>query len=87
MKELLPLWQAPSYERGISRQFALYANPSDYPGKFVVRLFLVYAGHVEPTAYGYVSDTRKGAEKAIPKGFVWMERHANDDACILGSWI
>lgn len=67
--------------------FTVYYSPTDFPGKYVVRLF---DGPL-PTRLLAVKDTLEDARAAIPQGpplgFVRTERSKTDDPVILESWI
>ena len=68
--------------------FTVYRNPSDYPGRFVVRRFRIAGGiaraDVEPWS---VDDTIFEARKAIPEGLTWMSRSDRDDPVIAEVWL
>lgn len=68
--------------------WVIYENPSDYPGKFVVRLWHPGAGFLEaakdPTA---VVETLEEARKAIPEGRHRLPRQASDDPVIVETWM
>lgn len=67
--------------------FTIYSSPTDFPGKFVVRLF----DGPKPLRLITISDTLEDARRTIPQGpplgFVRTERHPNDDPVIVESWI
>ncbi len=71
--------------------WTIFWNPSDYPGKFVVRGFASNAAPPhdpivapEPTA---VVDTLEEARAAVPAGLVRTERHPEDDPVIVETWL
>lgn len=72
----LPLW-------------VVYENPSDYPGKFVVREWRAgdpqtnYA-RVAPTV---VCDSLEAARAAVPPKKVCIGRCEQDDPCIVEVWL
>lgn len=67
--------------------FTVYYSPSDFPKKYVVRLF---DGPL-PTRLLVVKDTLEEARAAIPQlpplGFVRMERSESDIPEILETWL
>jgi hypothetical protein len=66
--------------------FTIYENPSDYPGRFVVRRFVATrppTTDVEPLA---VVKTLAEARAAIPPGMDWIGRYDADDPCIVETW-
>ena len=71
--------------------YVVYENPSDFPGRFVVR-----RGQVRRHSPGRMTmdgspaalcATLKEARQAVPVGRVRMRRHPDDDACIVESWL
>lgn len=69
--------------------FTIYRNPRDFPGKYVVRKWLIVKG-VEgpvPTEDKYVADTIEEVRLRIPSGFVRIERMMEDDPVIVESWV
>lgn len=68
--------------------YVVYDNPTDYPGKFVVRAHRVISGgsvpEAEPRA---VTDTLDEARKVIPDGLIRFVRDETDDAKIVETWL
>jgi hypothetical protein len=64
--------------------FAVYKNPSDYPGKWVV---IKFTGLVPDDVPLTVADSMDEARKAIPPGMVNIGRHHNDDPVIFETWL
>lgn len=62
-------------------------NPSDFPGKFVAREWLVGAGCQAATLNHHVADTLDGVRAMLPVGLVVLPRDPSDDAVIVESWI
>ena len=73
--DFLPMW-------------VVYKNPSDFPGKFVVRRQLAAPGFVvadkAPTA---IVSTLDEARAAIPPGMINLHRSPDDDPCIAEVWL
>lgn len=68
--------------------FTIYDSPSDYPGRFVVRRFVVTGEQITPDAGPtVVADTLETARAAIPYGLIQMPRMEGDDAPIVESWL
>lgn len=63
--------------------FTVYENPSDFPGKYAVRLF----DGDKPTRLLVVKDTLEEARSAIPKMFYGVKRSETDDPKILETYI
>lgn len=63
--------------------FVVYENPSDFPGKMVVRKFINDKPTLEPLC---VEDTLEEAREKIPKGLFRMDRMADDDIVIVETW-
>jgi len=68
--------------------FVIYRDPSDYPGKYVLRRQLVSGGVItvdpEPMAVG---DTLMHARAQLPMGLHRMERHQDDEPQIVECWL
>lgn len=69
-KQLLILW-------------VVYFNPSDFPGKWVVRKWILD----QPTHEHFLADSLEGIRSAIPKGLYRIEREPGDDAVIIETWL
>lgn len=64
--------------------WTIYQNPSDYPGKWVLR------AHDHPggaRAECYVCDTLNEARSFVPRGLTRLSRHLSDDPVIRETWI
>lgn len=70
--------------------FTIYANPDDFPGKHVVRIWSIWKGetiarpNLEPH---WIATSLEGARASLPKGLVCLSRNDEDDPCIVESWI
>lgn len=78
----------PKFDNSILRKASLpmltvYNHPSDYPNKFVVRMWDAAA----PTRYISISDSLEEARKSIPPSMVCLNRMEKDDPCIEEVWI
>jgi hypothetical protein len=70
--------------------YAIYYNPKDYPGKYVVRRWAIQEGNPEPVPDKdpmAVVDGLSEARKAVPAGLVRIQPHPEDDPVIVESWI
>jgi hypothetical protein len=76
-------WQA--LEQGDLPQFVIYHSPKDYPGKYVVRLWLVGHGF-GPTNFAEQFETLEGARAFVPPGLICMTRNPADDPVIVETW-
>jgi len=74
------------YERGV-RTYAIYFDPEDFPGKYVVRAWTSYANHSEPDKECEVEDSLEKAREKIPAGMVWQARHPRDPRPIVEAWV
>ena len=74
MTELMGMW-------------AVTQSPSDYPGKFVARKWLIGIGTVAATAELHVEDTLDEVRDKLPRDLILIPRHPNDDPAIVESWI
>lgn len=71
------------------RQWVIYYNPADYPGKYVVREWAVIVGQREPIAAveaAAVVDTIEAARAVIPPAMVDIGRRDDDDPVIVEVW-
>ena len=64
--------------------FTVFNSPSDFPGKYVVRLF----DGPQPTRLLTVSDTLEKARSTIPtEMFLRVDRTENDVSAIVETWL
>ena len=74
------------------RQYTIYRNPRDYPGRCVVRGWTIVRGEhqhelivdAEPLA---IVDTVEEARAAVPPGLVRLDRLPGDDPVIVEVWL
>lgn len=66
--------------------FTVYKNPSDYPGKYVVRRTRVAAGNELIDANASVFDTLEEARAVIPAGLYRIARHPTDPPAVVEVW-
>lgn len=67
--------------------YTIYKNPLDYPGKFVVRRWLVGPSVIHSKELVAVVDSLEDARKAIPEGLIVTPRDADDDRVIVETWV
>lgn len=79
--------EIPRNQRAFS-VWVITANPSDYPGKHVVREQVVRGCELwivrQPLA---IADTLEEARKSLPFGLFRFAREATDDPVIVETWI
>lgn len=63
--------------------FTVFYNATDFPGKYVVRLFDGKA----PLRLLAVKDTLEEARATIPQGYARFDRHPEDDPVIVEVWM
>lgn len=61
----------------------VYNNPSDYPGKYVARLWDVD----KPTNMVAIAESLEEIREAKPPEMMIMDRMPNDDPVIVETWI
>lgn len=68
--------------------YVVYANPLDYPGRYVVRRQGVSRGRVDidPEPLGVV-DTLDQARDLLPPGLTWLDRQPGDEPQIVECWL
>lgn len=68
--------------------WTIFHNPTDYPGKMVVRKFIARNGAVIPSAEPLcICDTLEECRARIPRGLILTPRSPEDDPVIVESWI
>lgn len=85
-RELLSAAHQEARKGGVLAMFTIYNNPSDYPGKFVVRMLIVgHDGPVMTDAIG-IADEIIGARAMVPPGLYCQQRSEGDDGPIVETW-
>lgn len=67
--------------------YTVYQDPTDYPGKFVVRKHAAAGGDVFAQELVAVGDSLEEVRAKIPTNQVRMPRNTDDDAKIIEVWI
>lgn len=69
--------------------WTIYNNPSDCPGEFVARKWVVILGSNQPHATNVTvkSKTLAKVRRKLPPGLVRMPRDPSDDPGIVESWM
>lgn len=70
--------------------YAIYFNPSDFPGKYVLRRWAIKEGVPFPLpdpSPTYVADTLSEVRAQVPAGLVHLHRHPEDDPVIVETWM
>ena len=60
----------------------VYHNPSDFPGKYVARLW----DADNPTKYAVIADSLTVIHSTIPENMNCLARTKQDDPCIQETW-
>jgi hypothetical protein len=68
-------------------QHIVYFNPSDCPGKYVIRKVLIDDGKFHMEKAAIILDSYAQVREFIPDGLVRMSRHQDDDPVIVETWI
>lgn len=76
-------WQL--VQAGELPQFVIYHSPSDYPGKYVVRMWRTIM-QMGPTNFVGIADTLDEARDIVPLGLFRMARFEQDDPVIVETW-
>jgi hypothetical protein len=67
--------------------WVVYLNPTDYPGRYVVRRQRAFAGQVEVDPHpAVVAETLDEARAWVPYGLYCQPAHPEDDPAILETW-
>lgn len=62
-------------------------NPSDFPGKFVARKWLIGPGVRAVTDEHHVAESLSDVRCSLPAGLARVPRDPTDDSVIVESWI
>jgi hypothetical protein len=71
----------------IMTMWTIYYNPSDHPGKYVVRGHDIEAGKSVPKPWCKIVDTYDQAKAQVPRGLFRMLPHPKDDPVIVETWL
>jgi hypothetical protein len=67
--------------------FVIYNSPRDYPGKFVLRRWIIDEGTSKPDDSAIIADTLEAIRAAVPFGMFRLERDPQDEPQIVESWV
>jgi hypothetical protein len=67
--------------------YAIYDHPSDYPDHFVVRVWRITDGRLDPAEECWLAKTLEDARALIPSGLYCLGRWPEDDPVIVEVWI
>lgn len=67
--------------------WVIYNHPSDYPNSYVVREWVIEAGHAKPCGRWFVRDTIEECRDALPPGLVNIGRQPEDEPQIMEVWV
>lgn len=65
----------------------VYKNPTDFPDKYVARIFDIKDGRPLAQPYALIKDSLEEIHKVIPDQFIRMPRDPQDDPKIQEVWI
>jgi hypothetical protein len=70
------------------RLFVIYHNPSDFPGKYVVREWTVVVEKTIPNPRPVaIKNTLEDARQAVPQPALNLGRYMSDDPVIVETWM
>ena len=67
--------------------FTIYRHPRDYPGGYTITEWESDRGRVERVGRLADTDSLEHARALIPAGMQRLDRHPDDDAVIVETWI
>ncbi len=67
--------------------WCIYYNPTDFPGKYVVRPWVITAKGPKADMRCAVRDSLAAARECVPRGLFCMLPSENDDPVIVETWI
>ena len=65
----------------------IYCNPTDYPNKYVARLFKVEPNKLILTNYITIADTLQSIRKTLPTIMYKVDKLVDDDDCIVETYM
>lgn len=80
---IFPSFEFVDFSRFKFPLITIYFNPSDFPNKYVARIYDAN----QPTLIAVVKDSLEELRSVIPKNFQRLERHVYDDPVIVEIWI
>ena len=66
--------------------FVVYNSPSDFPGQYVVRRWIVGPAIVPDEKVWWLSPSLEECQLSIPEDAVRFDRDPDDDSCIVEVW-
>jgi hypothetical protein len=86
--EVIAAMSARSEEKGVLSLWTVYDKPSDVPGRYVAQRFELRPLGKQPTLDVLIAEDLADMRKALEDaGFVKLDRHPNDEAEIIESWV
>lgn len=67
--------------------WTIYRNPSDFPGKYVVRAYVVGSGCVTAASTHHVRNSLDSARSTLPANLVNLGRAIHDSPAIVETWV
>jgi hypothetical protein len=67
--------------------WTIYYDPTDFPGKYVVRMLSVNQHGIATSSTARVADSLEEARKLIPPGLIRLDRDPRDVQCIVEVWL
>lgn len=68
-------------------QWVIYAQPLDYPTKYVLRRWDIRANTMIATDEMALAETLAEIRKKVPPGLYRLARYDDDDPCIVEVWL
>ena len=70
-----------------TKNYAVYSNPSDFPGLFVVRVFVGFNGMAVSTGEQLTGATLDEVRAKLPGGVLRLPPSRGDNPVIVETWI
>lgn len=67
--------------------WTVYFSPSDYPGLYVLRKFVLGDGEALPTDVVFTAETLEAVREFVPSGCVQFAPDPQDDSVIVETWL
>lgn len=67
--------------------WVVYDSPADFPGRFVVRKWVIRKSGEQPTTEVYHAKTLEGVRAMVSHGLVCIPRDENDNPNIVETWL
>lgn len=83
----MPIYENNEATSQVMQNWVIYFNPSDFPNKYVVRLWYATRYGLEKDNSVKLADTITEARSFVPENLYCLPRFENDDPAIVEVWL